>query len=194
MASLKWKADFLTCALVNSRGQSFMTPNPTPLKKKKEQSRQWLKTSVTKSNGRNNSSRIDIDTHWHNIHYSCDSQLHSKKTVPTTQSWHKHNFLKPMRFERSPNAQHRTSVAFPTALSSSKPHGYHALLFSLATSGEGWASWLIGHDSGVTTSSKSHKRAWFHQTGNLWTRRSRRAEDVIRHPWHIWLHANGMIT
>ena len=54
---------------------------PHPLKKKKEQSRQWLKTSVTKSNGRNNSSRIDIDTHWHNIHYSCDSQLHSKKTV-----------------------------------------------------------------------------------------------------------------
>lgn len=84
MASLKWKAmTFLTCALVNSRGQSFMTPNPPPKKKTKEQSEQsshWFKTSVTKSNGRNNSSRIDIR---HNMHHSCDSQLHSKKTVST---------------------------------------------------------------------------------------------------------------
>lgn len=34
--------DFVTCALVNSRGQSFMTSNP-PQKKTKEQSNQWLK-------------------------------------------------------------------------------------------------------------------------------------------------------
>ena len=144
--------DFVTCALVNSRGQSFMTSNPPP-KKTKEQSNQWLKEQAL-LNQTEETTVQELTLTWYTLLFLWFSAcIQRKPRSNKRKSRHKHNFLKSMRFfSRSPNAQHRTSVAFPTALSSSKKkrekHGYHALLFSLVTSGEGWARWLIGHDSG----------------------------------------------